>query len=567
MSILLKRHNSFTIKVEFKYNLAVVKELQILKERIDVQWNPDGGSWLVVADQWSQLYHALKDRFTVAVDESVSGYHIEKAQVSITDALFSNIKENLSKKIKANLYDYQVKDVITLASGKAFINANDMGLGKTLESLCVAEVLKGFPCLIVCPVSLKRNWQNEINKFTNRTSKIVSSKTARKDIADVYANNYDYVIVNYEFLRKHGHRFTNRFKVAFFDEAHRLKNPKALLVKAIQEHINPHKSYFISGTPIMNRPSELWVILNMIKPDVYNDYWMFVKYFCEKRFFNGRVFYDGGRHLDVLHKILSHYMVRNTKDDVLEELPAKQYITQIVPLLKEQSKMYDEVTETFKRWYQAQKIKDGEVSMESTFLKMLRLKQVAVMPSLLEDEEHGTKIKSGKLERLDEILDELFAKDEKVIVFSQFKKVVEKVVERYEKKTKVVWFHGGTNLDDRQYAVDQFQNNPDVKLFVATQATAGVGITLTASSYIVHLDKVWNPSITEQANDRIHRIGQKKVSTIISLVSEGTIDEYIEKRLQEKEDVFHTIMQGKLKEKDVEKLYNVKDLLSSLIGK
>jgi len=559
-TIRIKLINTFTIGIEFRYHDFIVRALQEFKRKFDVQWNPETNMWLCPYDKWSGLSFALEEKgLNLEVDSSVYDNDVKKFEYTIEKELYDDTVENLKNKIKAKLYNYQVKDVIRMASRKAFINANDMGLGKTLESLCVAELLGVFPVLIVCPVSLKQNWKKEIEKFTNRTAYVLESKKAGKDIVELFQEEYDYGIVNYEFLRKHAYRFTDRFGVVFFDEAHRLKNPKAKLVMSIREHINAPVKYFISGTPIMNRPAELWVILNMIDSEKYSDYWMFVKYFCEKRFFNKKVFYDGGRNLKLLHNILSYYMVRNTKDNVLDELPPKQYITQYVSMEKEQEKIYDDTKEEFRRWYEIQKWENGEVSMETTFLKMLRLKQASILPQLFKE---GTEyVKSAKIERLDEIVGELVQRGEKLIIFSQFKKVVEMLADRYDKHG-AVWFHGGTKMEDRQEAVDSFQNDKSIKLFISTQATAGVGITLTACSYIVHLDKVWNPAITEQANDRIHRIGQKSVATIISLVTNGTIDEYIENKLNEKEDIFHAIMKGEKNEKDVKQLYNTKDMLN-----
>jgi len=475
-------------------------------------------------------------------------------------------KEDEVKKLSLNLnveelYKYQIEGVHFLEqkNGRALI-ADEMGLGKTVQALSWLKLHPEFSkVLVICPASLKINWQREAEKWALLDMEILNGTTPHK----IKSND---VIINYDILSYwEKHLKLKQFDVIIFDEAHYIKNNKAKRTKAFKRLVKSvPRLIALTGTPIENKPIEIYNIVKVIDPSIFPDATDFAIEFCGAK--KTRFGWDknGATNTLRLNKILSSsIMIRRKKVDVLKDLPEKQIIkvpfeinnrieydqaeTEFVEFLKKKFNTENLTEEILEELKQFAKRNDIEVSEELTtdeirLIKEHKFERIASAPVLAQIELLKQLAVKGKIDQIIEWIENFLESGEKLVVFGIHRKTVDFLFEKFPTAVKI---DGSTSQIQRQKAVDRFQTDPNVKLFIGNIRAAGVGITLTAASNAAIIEFPWSPGELNQAADRIHRITQTKQVTIWNLVGESTIEEKIITLLKKKEKVITKILDGK----------------------
>ena len=476
-------------------------------------------------------------------------------------------KEDEVKKLSLNLdtnelYKYQIEGVHFLEqkNGRALI-ADEMGLGKTVQALSWLKLHPEFSkVLVICPASLKINWQREAEKWALLDMEILNGTTPHK----IKSND---VIINYDILSYwEKHLKLKQFDVIIFDEAHYIKNNKAKRTKAFKRLVKSvPRLIALTGTPIENKPIEIYNIVKVIDPSIFPDATDFAVEFCGAK--KTRFGWDknGATNTLRLNKILSSsIMIRRKKVDVLKDLPEKQIIkvpfeinnrieydqaeTEFVEFLKKKFNTENLTEEILEELKQFAKRNDIEVSEELTtdeirLIKEHKFERIASAPVLAQIELLKQLAVKGKIDQVIEWIENFLESGEKLVVFAVHKKVVSQLMEKF--KHIAVKVDGSVSQKQRQEAVDKFQKDVKTRLFIGNIKAAGVGITLTASSNAAIIEFPWSPGELNQAADRIHRITQTKQVTIWNLVGENTIEEKIITLLKKKEKVITKILDGK----------------------
>jgi superfamily II DNA or RNA helicase len=405
------------------------------------------------------------------------------------------------------------------------ILADEMGLGKTVQTLAFLRAHQGNgPALVVCPTSLVTNWENEARKFTPELKTLVlegADRAARfKSIAGV-----DIVITSYALLRRDIDTLRDiNFSTAVLDEAQHIKNPETQNAQAAYALRATHR-FVLTGTPMENSVRDLWSIMNFALPG----------YLGNRADFRER--YElpiaRGAAPDVQRRLsrrLQPFLLRRRKRDVAKDLPEK--IEQVVPcsLTSHQRAAYDALLREIQQGLggSGTNVNAGAQRMKM-LTGLLRLRQVCCDLRLVGIDKEET---SGKLDLLDELLEEAIDGEHRVLVFSQFVTMLHLVRERLEKlEIPFCYLDGSTK--QRQEIVDRFQNDSAIPVFLISLKAGGVGLNLSAADTVIHFDPWWNPAVEAQATDRAHRIGQTRVVTAYKLITRDTVEEKILK-LQEK---------------------------------
>lgn len=451
-------------------------------------------------------------------------------------------------------YDHQIVGIRQLMRWKNSLLADDMGLGKSLQALAVfcGEVFtgKGSTAIIVCPVSLRENWADEIDKFTRipymllgqeinpRTGRFRTlGPTGRSEQILEFSQwtTPKILILNYEQVAPHLRELNAlRAHICIFDEAHMIKNPSAKRTKAFLE-LKSNRSILLTGSPVMNQVHELWPILNKISPQHFPNYHRFKNRYCVFGGYEGRQVV-GTKNIKELHGVLSQVMLRRLKKDCLD-LPPVQIIQIPVELHPEQRTMYDQIE-------QDMILEDGSGNIDivdNAMTIMLRLKQVCGTPACFDRPDD-----SYKLDRVVEDILQLQASGEKVIVFSQFRKVLQCVVDRLEVEGIGAYhLNGDVKVHDRQGMINAWSADPENRPICAMLQVAGVGLNMVASRNVFFVDKLFVPKLNQQAIDRAHRIGQSETQPVQvrEYIAKGTVERRIEQILRSKDKIFDSVIE------------------------
>ncbi len=460
----------------------------------------------------------------------------------------------------AELFQHQKEGIAFLKEHGRAILADEMGLGKTRQAIVAAGEGSDGTILIVCPASLKINWEREIHMVYPEDETLVISgglSAFGDEGVDAY-KKAAWVIINYDILDKHKDWIRDevkegRIETVIFDEAHYVKDTKTIRTKAslaVAEHAQ--SVYCLTGTPVMNRPIELFALLRAVKhPLAYKDgepvstlRKAYGKRYCGAYFhrfgFTGRGFWDetGATRLPELREMTKDIFLRRTKSEVLD-LPEK--IVSVVPveLSAESRKDYDNAWDEYLEWVaQHPENKDiGNIMSAQALIELGKLKQVCSI---------------AKLARMTSDIENAIEQGEKVIVFTQYTQTVRALTsmlkdrighdgKRARANLGVVNLTGENSQDERQWAVDQFQKDDDTKVFISNIKAGGVGITLTAASIVIFADMDWSPAVHRQAEDRAHRIGQTGTVNVYYYVAENTIEEDVIDILTQKQETIGTL--------------------------
>jgi SWI/SNF-related matrix-associated actin-dependent regulator 1 of chromatin subfamily A len=463
------------------------------------------------------------------------------------------------------LYPFQEKGVAfinkdsTLKPYGCALIADEMGLGKTVQALAWLKQSCIRPVLIICPASLKYQWRNETLKWLGEHAEIINGRETYKLHEKIVIINYDILHDWANILKDYG------FEVIVLDEAHLIKRNQAKRTKAFKK-INKSVKHLIAltGTPIENKPIEIYNIVNAISPYLFPNYMEFAETYCgAKKTRFGWDMSGSQNALELNHILKNSVMIRRKKKDVLKELPEKQIVkipidisnkeeyakaeTAFVNFLLEKfSKHSDEELKKELKDYAKRKkieISDDPTSWELNMVIESKIAGFKAAPILTKMESLKQLAVKGKMNEITDWIKTFLESGEKLVVFAFHKTVINELMKHFPKAVKI---DGSVSPSQRQKIVEQFQNDPNTKLFIGNIEAAGVGITLTAASNAAILEFPWKPSTLNQAMDRIHRITQTKQVTIWQLVAVDTIEEKIIDLLKKKENIVANVLDGKM---------------------
>jgi len=441
------------------------------------------------------------------------------------------------------LRPYQEEDIQEMIKRKKVINANDMGLGKTIEAIEAANRIKAQRILVVCPKALMWSWQEAIGWNANKSvTAVISGTTAKKKYwAESEANWY---ITTYASLRLESvgnkkkfkyDRFEKEWDLVIFDESQNLSNRKALHVAGVKK-LKTSYLFQLTGTPIMIQPGQLWQQLNLLDKETFSGYWKFVEKYLSTTtniFCPSMPLISGVANESVFKDMLAPYMIRRTKKEVLTELPEKIYSEVIVKMDTKQRKQYDQMEKEM-----LVVMAHDEVFMASTALEQqMRLRQICLDPSLILGSEGAP---SAKTEALLEYVDSIDISDQ-IVIFTEFRSYAYKLQELLSKKYKTCVFTGETKDQERKSMLHGFEKG-DIRIFIGTIRAGGVGLNLQTSSILIFMDKSWNPKLNEQVEDRINRMGQKGIPQIVSFITKDSVEEDLEKVLKKRNRIINRII-------------------------
>ena len=443
----------------------------------------------------------------------------------------------LSKDYENILRDYQKEGYIWLHTLKDYgfngILADDMGLGKTLQIITLLDSLETKrPSLVVCPSSLIYNWEDEVHKFSKKlpvtciTGNMQTRSELIKEIKQgLYVTSYDYMRRDFELYQE------IEFEYVILDEAQYIKNQKTKNAQSVKTLKTRHK-LALTGTPIENSLAELWSIFDFLMPQ-----YLFNYHYFQKQYENDIVKNSDEEKTKQLKKLVTPFILRRNKKEVLTELPDKIEQNMILPFNDEEEKLY--VANLAKVNEELQQLYDIEGSDKLQILKMLtRLRQLCLEPRLVYDNINQP---SSKLKACMELIKTMQENKQKVLLFSSFTSVLDLIAEECQKAGITYYMlTGSTNKEDRKELVSRFQKD-DTTLFLISLKAGGTGLNLTSAEAVIHFDPWWNVSAQNQATDRAYRIGQKNNVQVFNLVMKDSVEEKIielQKRKKELADMF-----------------------------
>ncbi|MDF1547134.1 MAG: DEAD/DEAH box helicase [Bacteroidales bacterium] len=424
--------------------------------------------------------------------------------------------------INAKLFPYQKEGICFAASKGRCIIADDMGLGKTIQAIGAAELLRketGISSVfIICPTSLKYQWKTEIKKFAWQDAWVIEGAYHKR--LEQYQNDSFYKIISYNTAINDIEAINDLQPDLFIlDEAQRIKNFKTRISRNIKKLESPY-TFVLTGTPLENKLEELYSIVQFVDPFVLGPYW---KYLSDYRITDELGKVKGYQNLNQIGEQLAQTMIRRRKKDVLLQLPERMDKILFVPMTEEQNSIHNEYQESVSRlvhkWRRQGFLNEKDRQSLMIFLNMMRM--VCDSTYILDQKTRC----DTKIAELMSILDEVFSEDnEKVVIFSQWERMTRLVAMELEQlNVKYQYLHGGIPSNKRGKLFDEFNNDPECKVFLSTDA-GGVGLNLQAASILINLDIPWNPAVLEQRIARVYRMGQQKNVSIINMVSTGTIE-------------------------------------------
>ena len=426
---------------------------------------------------------------------------------------------------------HQKEAIEKLAGSKRFILADDMGLGKTTSTIIAALETGAKKILIICPASLKINWQREIENYTDRSVYIAEGKH--------FSTEHDFVIVNYDILKnfydlkdKEGSLITkSNFDLIILDEAHYVSNGQAARTKLVNSFSKScERVWLLTGTPMTNRPMNYFNLLSLVESPVSQNWLAYAIRYCGGYQFkagNRKIWNtSGASNLEELRDRTSRQVLRRLKTDVLD-LPEK-IITPVYLRLK--SKLYEGLMGEYYDWYN--KNPDESSSLTVQFSKLMKVRQV---------------IAEEKINDTIELAENILEQNKKVIIFTNFTETLNRIADHFGKQA--VRLDGSTSKPQRQYVVDQFQDNEKIKVFVGNMVAAGVGITLTAAEAVIMNDLSFVPGHLLQAEDRAYRYGQNNSVSVYYPLFDNTIEAIIYDMVNQKKQNINTVMGDDLEDK------------------
>ena len=455
--------------------------------------------------------------------------------------LFQKIKKRENKEpssIKVKLFPYQqigfnwLKNMYDIGFGG--ILADDMGLGKTLQAISLISEIQleneDLLGIIIVPTSLLHNWKEEFYKFSDIKPILVEGNAeTRKEL--VKKTEKGILITTYQTFRNDVKNYKDKkFDVAILDEAQNIKNVSSLVKKATSK-LESTVNFALTGTPIENSIMELWSIFDFILPGYLDNITKF-----RKKYKNSLNNLDSKKIFN-LKNIVSPFILRRTKNEVLTELPEKVENNMIVELSKEQKKLYMAYVKRAKK--ELRKFDKEENNNLKVLAILTKLRQICNSPQLFDEDYTG---EVAKIELLKELMPDILSNGHRILIFSQFLGTLEEIKEELEKE-KVEYFYidGSVKSKERMEISKKFNSGEGQVVLISLKA-GGTGLNLIGADVVIHYDPWWNFAVENQASDRAHRIGQKKSVQVIKLITEGTIEEKIIKIQENKRTLSENIL-------------------------
>ena len=430
--------------------------------------------------------------------------------------------------LNAKLRNYQVEgfnwlnEIANLKVGG--ILADEMGLGKTIQIIAFLLSQKGKKSIVITPTSLIYNWRDEFNKFApslnvgiihgDKKNRVVMME---KDF-DVIVTTYGLIKNDYEYYKE------KEFDFCIIDEAQNIKNSKAQNTKYVKA-IKASCRIALSGTPMENNLMELWSIFDYIMPGYLLSEAKFKEKYLKEDMY------------DELKELIKPFILRRLKKDVIDELPDKIEKKFMVEMEKNQKAVYQSYIKEVR-----QKLYSGEDNKITVFSYLTKLRQLCLDPSLILDDYVG---RSAKIEAALNIVNMAIAENRKVLIFSQFTSVLQKLGDELsEKNIGYLYLDGSTKANKRVEMVKEFNESEELKIFLISLKAGGTGLNLTSSDLVLHFDPWWNPAIEDQATDRAHRIGQQNIVEVIKLIAKDSVEENIIRLQEDKRELINKVISG-----------------------
>lgn len=516
---MIARKKDDKIEIAFEYNPRLISIIKGISGRT---YNPVTKCWYIPLTGSEPAIERLSE----------CGFSVDPALMAEVKADAKRAEEAVALSVMNDteftsplpLFPYQKVGAAFLYKIGSGLLGDDVGLGKTIQSLAVAEKAKTEKVLIFCPASVKWQWAGEIEKFIpsdKRTVVIEGSVLQRRKLWNTDARFY---IANYELLLRDYSLMTRFWDLIIADEATKISNPQAKQSRAIKK-LRATCRIALTGTPVSNRANEIWSIIDFCVPGVMGNYYTFLQRYCLKNQWGG-IF--GYQNIEELQKKIKRYMIRRQKQDVLPELPL--LISTDIPfeLSAEEKKVYNNLKKEILFEIKKKDIAkiENPMTIQYTLVKMTRLRQLADSMELL-----GYNTKSSKLEVLKELLDSGLNNGRKAIVFTQFAEMAD-ILERNLAKYKPLKISGKIK-EKYQDVIDRFNAGEENKILIVTSA-GQYGLNIQRASMVFHYDCEWSLAKMKQRTGRAHRIGQKDAVLEYNLLAKGTVDYYVKKVLHAK---------------------------------
>ena len=501
------------------------------------------------------------------------------APVELTDEVRELIRQftsqsviPLPESINAQLRPYQERGFSwmyrNMKIGFGSIIADDMGLGKTLQVITLLAKMKEEgamdknKALVVVPTGLLHNWQSEVKRFAPQLTTGVYHGTAR-DLKDDDCKNADIILSTYGVVRSDADILKKqKWQVLVIDEAQNIKNSDTAQSKAIRS-IPANCHIAMSGTPVENRLSEFWSIIDFTNKGYLGS----AKDFSES--YAKPIQKYGDSHVaERFRKVTAPFLMRRLKTDksIISDLPDKIERNELASLTPEQAALYQETVNKCMAVIESIEGEDNQTLFKRQGLilqMMLALKQICNHPTQYLKDNRMDATLSGKTEMLLDMLRSIIDADEKVLIFTQFREMGD-LLRHFIRATldeEPMFYHGGCSLKQRQEMVDRFQNNRNDRIFILSLKAAGTGLNLTAATHVIHYDLWWNPAVEAQATDRAYRIGQHKNVQVHRFITQNTFEERIDAMIQEKKHLADLTVStgeswiGKLSNKELHEIF------------
>ena len=553
VTIQIKESNTWgkdiSAMVSFPFNSELVAIVKSLPRKF---WHNDEKTWEIPFTSLSDLL----DQFSK-----------QEIEINIEDTeILKNMaqEQNIDFEFKTTPFQHQIEGFKYGISHNRWLLGDEQGLGKTKQVIDIAVAKKqqrGYKhCLIVCGVNgLKWNWVEEIKTHSNENAWIIGQTTRKNgkvvigstdekinqltelyDDVDTPIHDAYFLITNVESLRNEGiyQTLSDLCKKGIIgmvaaDEVHKMKNPTSQQGKGFLK-VQSDTMIAMTGTPVMNAPLDLYIILKWLGYENHSFY-AFKNYYCTMGGY-GNYQVVGYKHLEDIQAQLNEFMLRRLKSEVLD-LPEKTHVNEYVEMTPKQAQLYKEI-------YNSILVNiDMVKTAPNPLAEMIRLRQTTGYTGILS----STIQESAKLDRMEELVEDAISNGKKVVVFSNWTQMTDVIYDRLAGKGfGVSVITGETKDEDRQTIVNLFQESKNCNVLIGTIGAMGTGLTLTAGTVEIFMDEPWNKALKDQAEDRCHRIGQKENITIYTLLTKNTIDERIHELVEKKGAMADMLVDGKV---------------------
>jgi len=441
---------------------------------------------------------------------------------------------------RLKLFPFQEHAVNFLIDKKSVLIADEMGLGKSLQAVTLDQMrrekhpnlLKRPKTLVVTYLGIFSSWQEHFNLQTNLRVVTIDPKNRKPFLLDLFTDSADVFVVHWQVLRLLPELTEIEWFHVILDECHALQNRKAKQTISAK-HIKTFYKTGLSGTPAYDKPDDLWSILNWLYPTYWTSFWRYWDEHVLSIENDGYKVVVGVKNVEKLQKEMSAFYIRRRKQEVLLELPDKYHTELVVDLHPKQKRAYQQMKKDMLAWIGEHE--DEPVAAKAIVAQLIRLQQFSDAYGEIKtlekvDRATGQQYTEEHMKlsdpstKLDAVMQLIGSTDAQIVVFSQFSQVIELLGQRLANAgVSHGIFIGKTSPDDRARIIENFQSGK-LQVFAGTIAAGGIGITLTASSTVAFIDRSWSASLNIQAEDRLHRIGQKDAVQVIDVISRGTLD-------------------------------------------